>query len=229
MLDRAIGLGLAMLFATSASAAGINMQVYGGSRTTAFVPKGEFSSDDSSDPSAAFSNRYTGTEYGVASLAQPVKELPVAIGLFAMEQQFKGHSSNYEEKLSGIMAGVDAMTWMTEGIWQPFVRLGYDLYSRHRYSATYQDTEMFGVSHDPVPTHLEMDGHVHGYHGAFGARIKPTPFVGAFMQIDFANEQMVVDRASVLQDGFGFTASAGDFPKIDLKSRSLMIGMDLGT
>ena len=76
---------------------------------------------------------------------------------------------------------------------------------------------------------LEMEGRMHGYHGAVGARFRPSEFVGAFVQLDFAQEELIIDRASVTQDGFGFTSSSGDFPKIGLKSQALLLGVDLGT
>lgn len=235
MIRRVSTILCACLVAGDAFAAGINLQVFGGSRTTSFEPKGEGEveeSDESStteDQELVSSDRYTGFEYGFASLAQPVKEAPVAIGLFAMQQQLKGKNSDYHEKLGGIMAGVDAMAWLSQGIWQPFVRVGYDIYSRHRYQASIDDDGSFGAAADAKPTRVDMEGRVRGYHGAIGARVKPTPFVGAFLQVDFAEEKFVVDRASVTQDGFGFTTTSGDLPEIDLKSRSIMLGMDLGT
>ncbi len=218
-------------------AAGINLQVFGGSRTTKFEPEdtGEEDAETTAETSESEENelvatdRFTGVEYGFASLAQPVKEVPVALGVFGMQQQLKGKDSELNEKLGGIMVGLDAMAWLSAGIWQPFARVGYDLYSRHRYSASYEDEQMFSADEQVSTTRVELEGRVRGYHGALGARVKPTPFVGAFLQLDFAEEEFVVDRASVLQDGFGFTATAGDMPKIKLRSRSVMLGMDLGT
>lgn len=233
MILRLAVLALASLVSPSLLAAGINLQVFGGSRTTKFEAE---SPDDDAETEAAdeedamvMTDRFSGIEYGFASLAQPVKEVPVAFGVFGMQQQLKGKDSDYHEKLGGIMAGLDAMAWMAMGPWQPFARVGYDLYSRHRYSASYEDEEIFSANNDTATTRVEMEGRVRGYHGAFGVRAKPTPFVGAFLQLDFAEEEFVVDRASVLQDGFGFTTTSGDFPKIKLRSRSVMLGMDLGT
>ncbi len=236
MIRRIALLVLTSSVSTSLFAAGINLQVFGGSRTTKLEAEDDYSESEATSDEAAgdgdqelvMSDRFTGTEYGFASLAQPVKEVPVALGVFGMQQQLKGKDSDYHEKLGGIMAGIDAMAWMSAGIWQPFARVGYDIYSRHRYSASFEDEGFFGAT-ESAPTRVEMDGRVRGYHGALGARVKPTPFVGAFLQLDFAEEEFVVDRASVIQDGFGFTTTSGDFPRIKLRSRSVMLGMDLGT
>jgi hypothetical protein len=239
MLGRAFTLVAIGLASPNVFAAGINLQVYGGSRTTDFKPvdtslgdeeEGASSpSSSSSDDSLEISDRFSGYEYGFASLAQPVKEVPVALGVFAMQQQFKGKNSDYNEKLGGIMAGLDAMAWISAGIWQPFARVGYDLYSRHRYSMSYDEQSVFGAQGSTTPTRMELEGRVRGYHGAVGARVKPTPFVGAFLQLDFADEEFQVDRASVIQDGFGFTVTSDDLPKVKLRSRSVMLGVDLGT
>ena len=221
-----------------AFAAGINLQVFGGSRTTKFEPEDDGSADQdeagaeteqADESEVVATDRFAGVEYGFASLAQPVKEVPVALGVFGMQQQLKGKDSDLNEKLGGIMVGLDAMAWLSVGPWQPFARVGYDLYSRHRYSASYEDEQIFSANQDTATTRVELEGRVRGYHGALGARVKPTPFIGAFLQLDFAEEEFVVDRASVLQDGFGFTTTAGDMPKIKLRSRSVMLGMDLGT
>lgn len=238
MIRRIALLAVLSTASSEAIAAGINLQVFGGSRTTKFEPEDDGSSEEeaasaeteeSDENELVATDRFAGIEYGFASLAQPVKEIPVALGVFGMQQQLKGKDSDLNEKLGGIMVGLDAMAWLNAGPWQPFARLGYDLYSRHRYSASYANEAVFSANEDGATTRVELEGRVRGYHGALGARVKPTPFVGAFLQLDFAEEEFVVDRASVMQDGFGFTTTAGDLPKIKLRSRSVMLGMDLGT
>lgn len=215
-----------------AAAAGLDFQIYGGSRTTTFEPDAEQSTEaetTDSDESLAISDKFSGVEVGVSALVQPLPLVPFAFGAFALQQRLKGNGDKLDDRITGLTAGAEAMAWLSFGVVQPFARVGYDLYSSHKYTATYEQERFFGATDERVATKLEMDGRVRGYHGAAGLRFRPTPVFGAFLQADFAKEQLTIEKASITQDGSGFTATMDDAPKVDLDSRSFMVGVEIGT
>jgi hypothetical protein len=223
-----------MFVADLSLAAGINLQLYGGSRKTTFTSEETSSSGDTAqqietaDATVELSEGFSGMEYGFSALCQPMPLVPVALGVFALQQNFKGDSQDFKETITGVVGGADFMAWIPLGTFEPYARVGYDLFSDHKY-ALESTAEGFGIQGESGNARFEMDGKVRGYHGAAGVRIKASPFLGAFVQADFADEKFKTERASMLIDGAGVTADVEDAPDVRLKSRSFMIGIDVGT
>ena len=80
--------------AEMAFAAGISLQLYGGSRSTTFASEESASTGDSAqqvetdEATVELSDKFSGMEYGFSALCQPVPLVPLAFGMFALQQNF---------------------------------------------------------------------------------------------------------------------------------------------
>src|SRR4051794_15102412 len=102
----------------------LDFQLMAGSRATEAAPA-----------SGAPDGQFSGSEYGTAALIHPVRLLPVSVGGFALQQDFKGRTAGRDERLSGLESGLDVLAWLPIHHVQPYVRGQYDLYGSHRYTA----------------------------------------------------------------------------------------------
>jgi hypothetical protein len=219
------GLTLLVGVASESRASDVDLQVLGGSCATSF----DSGSGGTTDASGGrYASQFAGTEYGVAALVQPFRLMPFAIGGYALQQSYRGLQSDFKEQIQGLEAGADLMVWAPIPLVQPYVRGGYDLYGSHKYTATSSQPPLYAASGDPVPTQMELDGDVTGYHTAVGLRLHLVPMFGAFLQYDMAQEVFHPKRASFMQDGAGMTVDATDAPKITMASRAVEIGIDIG-
>lgn len=229
-----------VLLCAAGEAQAIALQIFGGSRSSTFEPEaadaeeGGSSSSSSSSPendeSLAVSDKFSGMEFGLAALVQPLPLVPVSFGISGITQHLKGKNggADLKEEVKGFVLGGDLVAWLELGVVQPFARFSYDLYSSHKYIAEFQAPTL-GVAGGTSTTELEMQGRVRGYHGGIGLRFRSTPAIGAFIQMDFAKETLTIDRTAVMQDGFGWAEDVNDYPDIQLNSQSFLIGVDLGT
>jgi len=224
-----------VLLCAAGEAQAIALQIFGGSRSSTFEPEaadaeGDPSSSAEDNAALAVSDKFSGMEFGLAALVQPVPLVPVSFGISGLTQHLKGKNggADLKEEVKGFVLGADLVAWLELGVVQPFARFSYDLYSSHKYIAEFQAPTL-GVAGGTSTTELEMQGRMRGYHGGVGLRFRSTPAIGAFIQMDFAKETLTIERTAVMQDGFGWAEDVDDFPDIELDSQSFLIGVDLGT
>ncbi len=229
------------LFGVTTSAYGVvEFELFAGSRASSFgVDKSSVTTEEDSDSTASesssseetkkASSKYSGAEFGFAAYVQPVPLVPVAIGLSAMQQNFKGNEGDMNETISGLSSAVVLTAWGPLGQFQPFVKASYDIYSDHKYTAQYDESRILSMDPDEkVPTKIQLDGKMTGYHGAVGIRYRAVPTLGFFLQADYGSEKFESNRISVMQENWGLVAESEDLPKFKLESLSMLLGVNVG-
>ncbi len=217
------------MFITSTLYADANLQLYIGGRTSIAEP------DDIKKGEDIDERTYVGREYGASFLFVPVPKIPVAIGVFGVQQdlEIKSYDIN-DSAFRGFKAGVDAMAWLPFSQFQPYLRAGYNLYSQHSLLVKAKGNEVnesldFNLFEDDQDVKIDMNGKLKGYHAAIGFKLQPIPRFAIIAQAEYAKESFEMERVSYNFDDTMIGHEVSDqFEDFEFTSTSFLAGIELG-
>jgi hypothetical protein len=196
----------------------VSLQLFGGARS--LTPDVAIA-DDKVGKQDLELEKFSGSEYGMSVFVQPVPLVPVAVGLYGVRQDLAAEDDTETKYgLDGFSAGLSLMSWLEVGMLQPFFKGGYDLYSSHKLRFE-EGTEKF-----------DLEGKLRGYHLAVGFQVAPAPMIAFFMEVEYAQQNMTVDKLAFesgrVRESYTLTDEDKDDIQIKTSSGAVLIGVDIG-
>jgi len=181
----------------------------------------KFSTDD-------YSESMGGTEVELAVHVDPIPLIPVAAGLYLINQKYdpdKDGDVLANDSFSGSQIGIEVMAWLPIPLYdlEPYAKLGYSFFGAYTGSASSRTAI---IDNAEVTGKSETEYSLTGVHYGVGIRWNVIPLVGLLFEVDLASETLELTKYSV--GGEDLDLDDIDAEDVAVSSNAILIGAEVG-